>query len=165
MKNFVAIDFETANHHRSSVCSIGLVFVENGQIVDRYYQLIKPNPDFYNDINIQVHGITSKDTENAPTFSTVWKEIAPKLEGKTLVAHNRPFDESCLKAVLAEYGLPEHQNPFLCSLAQARKVFPELPDHKLNTVSAHIGFNLTDHHHALADAEACAYIALRVFSK
>ncbi len=46
MKTFVALDFETANQHRTSVCSIGLVFVENGIIVDKYYQLIKPVPNF-----------------------------------------------------------------------------------------------------------------------
>lgn len=163
MKSFVAIDFETANRHLSSVCSIGLVFVENGQIVDTYYQLIQPTPNFYSRFNTQIHGLTKADTDASPTFLQIWAEIQPLLKGKTLVAHNNTFDEGCLKAVLQAYHLPLHDNPFLCTCRKARKVFPQLPNHKLNTVARHIGFDLTQHHHALADAEACAHIALRIF--
>lgn len=35
MKNFAAIDFETANQQRTSVCSVGIVIVMDGEIVDR----------------------------------------------------------------------------------------------------------------------------------
>ena len=42
MKDFAAIDFETANNERSSVCSVGLVIVRNGEIVDSFYSLIQP---------------------------------------------------------------------------------------------------------------------------
>ena len=47
MENFVAIDFETANNHPSSVCSVGLVKVKDGVIVDSFYSLIKPEPEYY----------------------------------------------------------------------------------------------------------------------
>ncbi len=46
MKDFAAIDFETANGSPSSVCSVGVVIVRDGEIVDRYYSLIHPEPDF-----------------------------------------------------------------------------------------------------------------------
>ena len=68
MNSFVALDFETANKYRSSVCSIGLVFVENNEIVDTYYQLIKPAPNFYSYFNTQVHGLSQYDTEKAPSL-------------------------------------------------------------------------------------------------
>ena len=45
MKNFAAIDFETANEQRTSVCSVGIVIVREGEIVDTYYSLIRPEPD------------------------------------------------------------------------------------------------------------------------
>jgi len=80
-----------------------------------------------------------------------------------IVAHNSSFDEGCLRAVLAAYGLPLHTNPFYCTCRQSRRLFPELPNHRLETVSQRVGYHLADHHHALADAEACAYIALEVF--
>ena len=42
MRDFVAIDFETANGSRSSVCSVGVVIVRDGEIVDKFYSLIRP---------------------------------------------------------------------------------------------------------------------------
>ena len=63
MNSFVALDFEAANQYRSSVCSIGFVFVENNEIVDIYYQLIKPAPNFYSYFNTQIHGISQRDTK------------------------------------------------------------------------------------------------------
>ena len=63
MNSFVALDFETANRYRSSVCSIGLVFVENNEIVDTYYHLIKPAPNYYSPFCTQVtdfHSTTPK---------------------------------------------------------------------------------------------------------
>ena len=47
MKDFVAIDFETANRERTSICSVGLVRVENGDIREKIYRLIRPYPDYY----------------------------------------------------------------------------------------------------------------------
>jgi DNA polymerase-3 subunit epsilon len=47
MKDFVAIDFETANVERCSVCSVGIVIVKDGEIVDKFYSLIQPEPDYY----------------------------------------------------------------------------------------------------------------------
>lgn len=44
MKDFVAIDFETANAERCSVCSVGIVIVKDGEIVDKFYSLIQPEP-------------------------------------------------------------------------------------------------------------------------
>lgn len=46
--NFTAIDFETANNERSSVCSVGVVIVRDGEIVDKFCSLIKPEPEYYN---------------------------------------------------------------------------------------------------------------------
>ena len=163
MNTFAALDFETANQYRSSVCSIGLVFVENNKIVDTYYQLIKPAPNFYSYFNTQIHGLSQRDTEKAPLFPGVWAEILPKIKKLPLVAHNSSFDEVCLRAVLAYYELPQHTNPFFCTLRAARKSLPQLINHKLDTVSAYFGFDLKQHHHALADAEACAHIALELF--
>ena len=46
MLNFAAIDFETANQHATSVCSVGIVVVRDGEISDKFYSLIKPDPEF-----------------------------------------------------------------------------------------------------------------------
>ena len=162
MLNFAAIDFETANINMSSVCSVGVVIVRNGWITEKIYKLIRPEPEWYSYWNTQIHGLTVEDTENAPVFSNVWSEIAPKLENLPLVAHNSAFDEGCLKAVHRVYQMDYPQYEFYCTCRAARKAFPKLENHKLHTVAKHVGFDLKNHHHALADAEACAEIARRI---
>ncbi|MDD4921509.1 MAG: 3'-5' exonuclease [Bacteroidales bacterium] len=163
MKDFAAIDFETANNSRSSVCSVGVVIVRNGQVVETIYRLIRPRPNFYSYWNTQVHGLSSLDTDAAADFPCVWDEIIPKIEGLPLVAHNSPFDEGCLKAVYQHYRMEYPGYSFYCTCRASRKMIPNLPNHQLQTVSAYCGFDLKKHHHALADAEACAVIALQVF--
>ena len=64
MNTFVALDFETTNRYPSSVYSIGLVFVEDSQITDTYYRLIKPYPNFYNYFNTLIHGIARSDRDS-----------------------------------------------------------------------------------------------------
>jgi DNA polymerase-3 subunit epsilon len=164
MSDFAAIDFETANYSPSSICSVGLVIVRNSVVVDKIYSLIRPEPEWYSYWNTRVHGLTLADTADAPVFSQVWSAIAPKIAGLPLVAHNSPFDEKCLKAAHQVYGLDYPDYCFHCTCRASRKIFGKtLPNHRLHTVAAHCGYDLRDHHHALADAEACAVIAMRVF--
>lgn len=163
MKNFAAIDFETANGSPHSVCSVGVVIVRKGKVVDRIYRLIRPRPNVYSYWNTQVHGLTRDDTDSAPYFPEVWAAIVPHIAGLPLVAHNSPFDEGCLRAVHALYHMPYPDYTFHCTCRASRKKFGKLlPNHKLPTVAAHCGFDLTNHHHALADAEACAVIAGKI---
>ena len=159
MKDFAAIDFETANSERSSVCSVGVVIVRNNEIVDSFYSLINPEPNYYNYWCTKVHGLTSRDTDDAPVFPEVWKRIAPLIEGLPLVAHNSPFDESCLKAVFRVYQMDYPDYKFYDTLSMARRTMKGLENHQLHTMAAVCGYQLDNHHHALADAEACAWIA------
>ncbi|MBR2101355.1 MAG: 3'-5' exonuclease [Prevotella sp.] len=159
MRDFAAIDFETANNERSSVCSVGLVIVRDGEIVDTFYSLIQPEPNYYNYWCSQVHGLCHQDTDDAPVFPKVWAKIEPLIEGLPLVAHNKPFDEGCLKAVFRVYQMDYPDYEFYDTLAASRRALRYLPNHQLHTVAAECGYLLKNHHHALADAEACAWIA------
>ena len=161
MTDFAAIDFETANGRRSSVCSVGIVIVRNGEIVDRFYSLIRPRPNYYTEWTTEVHGLDHFDTDYEDNFPEVWARVSNRLEGLPLVAHNKPFDESCLKAVFMEYGMEYPGYEFHCTLAASRRCL-KLPNHQLHTVAAACGYDLANHHHALADAEACAVIALKI---
>lgn len=163
MRDFAAIDFETANNKRSSVCSVGVVIVRDGEIVDSFYSLIQPEPNYYNYWCSQVHGLCQEDTEEAPVFPEVWAQIEPLIDGLPLVAHNKSFDESCLKAVFRCYQMDYPDYEFYCTCQTARRVFGDsLPNHQLQTVAARCGYHLENHHHALADAEACAWIARKI---
>ncbi len=164
MKNFAAIDFETANRHPQSVCSVGIVVVKEGKIVEKFYELIQPAPNFYSYWNTRIHGLSTSDTDSADLFPQVWTRATKIIEGLPLVAHNSPFDEGCLKRAHAHYELDYPGYRFHCTCRMARRKFPYLPNHKLVTVASHVGFDLADHHHALADAEACAEIALAIFN-
>ena len=162
MKDFAAIDFETANNERSSVCSVGIVIVRDGEIVDSFYSLIQPEPNYYNYWCSQVHGLCGNDTENAPVFPDVWAKVEPMIKGLPLVAHNKPLDESCLKAVFRVYQMDYPDYEFYDTLKAARCQLPNLENHQLHTVAAACGYELENHHHALADAEACAWIAREI---
>lgn len=162
MTDFAAIDFATANQCRSSVCSVGVVIVHDGMIVDRFYSLIQPTPNYYTHWTTEIHGLTHNDTDNAPIFPEVWKQINPLIKGLPLVAHNSPFDEGCLRSVFKTYEMEYPEYPFYCTLKASRKLQPELPNHRLDTVAETCNFNLTNHHNAIADAEACAAIALKL---
>ena len=162
LRSFAAIDFETANGYPSSVCSVGIVVVRNGEIADRFYSLIQPEPNYYSPFCTRVHGLTSRDTDAAPVFPRVWEQVEPLIEGLPLVAHNSRFDEGCLRAVFRTYQMDYPDYRFYDTLRAARRQMPGLANHQLHTVSAALGYDLRNHHHALADAEACAVIALNL---
>ena len=163
MRDFAAIDFETANECPSSVCSVGLVVVRDAQVAERFYSLIHPEPEYYKWFCQRVHGLCEQDTWDAPVFPYVWDKVAPLIEGLPLVAHNARFDEGCLRAAFRVYQMDYPDYQFYDTLAASRRHFGQaLPNHQLQTVAAACGFCLERHHHALADAEACAAIALKI---
>ena len=181
MNDFIAIDFETANKYPSSVCSVGIVMVRQRKVVDTFYSLIQPEPNFYNYFCQRVHGLSAADTDNAPVFPYVWQQLEERIidvyfsdqlafddrrdliASIPFVAHNSRFDEGCLKAVFRVYQMDYPDYRFRDTLAASRRHFGHsLPNHQLHTVAAACGYDLTNHHHALADAEACAAIALSI---
>lgn len=162
MQDFAAIDFETANGERSSVCSVGVVVVRGGEVCDRFYSLIQPEPNYYTWFCQRVHGLGPSDTDSAEVFPKVWARVAPLIEGLPLVAHNSPFDEGCLRAVMRVYQMDWPNYRFYCTCRAARRKLKFLPNHQLHTVAEACGYNLKNHHHALADAEACAAIAIQL---
>ena len=162
LRNFAAIDFETANRSATSICSVGVVVVREGKVVDRIYRLVQPAPNFYNYHNTRIHGLTTADTDHEEVFPLVWKEVEEHIKGLPLVAHNKGFDERCLKAAFEAYQMDYPNYLFYCTLSAARRQLKNLPNHQLQTVAENCGYLLQQHHHALADAEACAQIALEL---
>ena len=137
MRDFAAIDFETANEQPSSVCSVGVVIVRGGVVEDMFYSLIHPEPEYYQWFCQRVHGLGPWDTDEAPVFPYVWEKIAPKIEGLPLVAHNARFDECCLKAVFRVYQLDYPDYVFYDTLLASRRHFGHvLPNHQLQTVAS-----------------------------
>lgn len=146
-KTFTAIDFETAQGKRYSICQVGIVRVVDGEIVETYSKLVQPPDNFYFFRNTEIHGISAVDTENEMTFAEIWHEIKPFIENQNLVAHNASFDVSCLKQTLDFYAI---EHPTFEQFCTYRIYGENLADlcrkHKINL----------NHHDALSDALACA---------
>jgi len=157
--DFAAIDFETATSRRDSACSVAVVEIAGGKLVDSYYTLIRPPRNYYNWFNTRIHGITSADTADAPDFAAIWPELAAHLAGRIVVAHNARFDMSVLRACLYGAHLEAPAFSYADTVAISRKVWPDLENHKLDTVGQflHIDFH---HHQALDDAKTCAAIPI-----
>ena len=145
--SFTAIDFETAQPKQHSICQVGIVRVENGEIVETYNQLVYPPDNYYWDRFIDIHGITPNDTKYSPIFPDVWQEIKHLIVGQNVVAHNGAFDFSVLSKTLAYYGMESVQFNQHCTYKIYKK--------KLNILCAEHGIVLK-HHDALSDAKACA---------
>lgn len=155
--NFVTIDFETANHYLDSACSLGIVKVEKGKIVFQKEYLINPECIFEPG-NILIHGITPGDVASAPKFYEIWDEIYPLINGEIVFAHAADFDIKVLKAMIEKYNLKVPEIKIGCTLKIARIALKEnLPNCKLNTISAYIGCE-HNHHNALSDAIVCYYL-------
>ncbi|MBJ2167983.1 MAG: 3'-5' exonuclease [Muribaculaceae bacterium] len=161
MNDFIAIDVETANFEASSICAIGAVKVVDGRIADSFYSLVKPEPEYYCRRCTEVHGLTQADTDNAPCFDTVWRNLQEWAGGLGYVAHNAAFDLRCIRAACRVYRLdaPEY---FHCTLKAARAKLPRgiCPSKSLDSLCDFFGINLIRHHNALHDAEACAKLAI-----
>ena len=158
--NFTAIDFETANGQRNSACSLGLVRVENGIIIESKDWLISPPEMYFHPMNVSIHGITEEDVMNEPSFNYIWEEVVDYLHGEMVIAHNASFDVSVLRACLETYNIRFPEFDYLCTVQISRNIWPNMPNHKLNTMAYLFNIPLR-HHDALEDTLACAKIAIK----
>lgn len=152
VKDFVAIDFETAK--ALDPCQIGMAIVRNGEIVQTINHLIQPVGNEYQRQAIAIHHITPKMTVNAPSFPEVWEKIKAHFDNAYIVAHNADFDISVLRATLEHYGLPmPHIAGYICTC--------EINNHEnLELACARYGITLTKHHDGEDDAINCAKLYL-----
>ena len=159
--DFTAIDFETANSSSASACSVGLVKVRDGRVVDRASWLIRPpaGHDAFLEWNTRIHGITAADVRDALTWVEQFPGLAAFAEGDTFVAHNAGFDMAVIRGACAATGLECPGFDYLCSLQLARKTY-HLDSYRLPAAAMAAGFEDFEHHDALADAEACAAIVV-----
>ncbi|MBC7494506.1 MAG: 3'-5' exonuclease [Flavobacterium sp.] len=153
MKTFTAIDFETAQGYRNSICQVGLVRVENGIISKELNFLVQPPNNYYWERFTAIHGISAKDTVKSPTFDKVWQFIEPYITSQNVVAHNGfGFDFPVLNKTCEHYGLITPEYNKICTYRIYKSNLADLCEkHKI----------ILDHHDALSDARACAELYLR----
>lgn len=159
--DFVAIDFETANEKRSSPCSLGITVIRGNQVMEEKYWLIRPRENRFAPINIMIHGIRPADVEHEPEFDQLWPSILPYLKHRLVIAHNAAFDFSVLRSTLDLYGIDYPELDYCCTMNMSKHFYSFLDNSKLNTVNQFLGYEFS-HHHASADATACANILLQI---
>jgi DNA polymerase-3 subunit epsilon len=162
--NFVAIDFETANPKRASVCQIGLAKVRDGQITKTACEMVVPPRGFTNfhPRNIQVHGLTPKSVYGAQDWTTILGRLIAFTGDLPLVGHNVAFERSVIVQATEAVGgeIPDFR--YLCSQKLAQTHLPEAGPFKLNLLAEHLGMPAFAHHGAGADAVACAALVLKI---
>lgn len=164
--DFVAVDVETANAFRGSVCQIGLVTVRDARIAEEWSAMLQP-PLGHGWVDFdrgQVHGFTTELLQRQPTFDSVWPEALRRLAGQVLVAHNAGFDVCAVQEASTEGGFGELDFEYVCSLVLARRHL-QLPAYTLDAVAAECGVRLDHHHDALADARAAAGITIALAAR
>lgn len=158
----VVLDFETTGLSPTQgdrAIEIGAVLLEEGQVVDRFQQLM--NPGFRVSGFIESYtGITNQMLKMAPSCSEVMSQFADFIQGHNLVAHNASFDKRFLDAELEQIQRT-YAGDFSCSMLIARRLYQEAPNHKLGGL---VDYKNIPHdgvfHRALADSEMTAKLWL-----
>lgn len=156
----VAIDFETANKHLCSACSIGISVYDEGVILSNTEYFIKPHHKYFYFTNSMIHHITEDDVKDEKEFIDYYDDLVNIFKDSILIAHNASFDIGVLNASCDLYELPHFNNQYLDTVSLARRVFPELYNHRLNTIAEYFNLEL-NHHNAKSDSYICLMVLLK----
>lgn len=162
--NFIAIDFETANAQRGSMCQVGIAVVKDWQIEFADSYLVRPKDNWFDYYNTHLHGIDATMVSREPEFDVVFKKLVPFLEGAFILAHNAQFDISVLRHTLDQYGLAYPSFTYSCTYQMAKRVWKDELNFRLDNLCKRFEIPLV-HHQAKADAIACAKLALMAFNE
>lgn len=151
--NFCAIDFETMTPARTSACAIGMVEVRDNVIMRKFYSLIKPIPDDYEQTNTFVNAISHEMCKDAPTWEELYSVVNDFLRTGFIVCHNADFDIDVFVKLKRYYKL--EFNPDI-RIIDTKALFGG----SLENCCEQAGIEMECHHDALSDAMACAELIL-----
>lgn len=162
--DYVVFDFETtgAKTPPCRVTEIGAVRVSNGQTNEIFHSLVNPEtpiPAFITSLT----NIDDAMVKDAPKFAEIAGDFLDFVGDSVLVAHNAMFDMRFLNVEVGRVHLNYRVgNPYLCTVRLARRLIPEIENHKLATVADYYSISLENHHRASDDAMATAKIFIRL---
>ncbi|GAA1730425.1 exonuclease domain-containing protein [Brachybacterium phenoliresistens] len=164
--DFTAIDFETANPRRASVCSVGLAKVRGGEVVDTLSLLVSPPEwcDEFAAMNVRIHGITAGTVAGAPSWERAFGQVMAFIGDDDLLAHNAAFDRSVMEQACSAYDLDWPELAWFDSLAFARGLLT-LGSYSLPFVAKALELEEFDHHDAGADALQAARVAIALAAR
>ena len=156
---FVAFDLEMPNRFGDRISAIGISVIEDGRIVRRYYSLVNPECRF-DPYAAELTGINAALVADKPTFPEIWDDIQGLLTNTVLVGHSVQNDLHVLSNCLSSYGIEWTPTvKCLCTLTMGNLCYPDLENHRLDTMCEALGIGL-DHHNAGSDADGSALLLL-----
>ena len=160
---YVVFDVETTGLSAvyDTIIELAAVKIKNGEIIDRFESFANPHKPLSATI-INLTSITDDMLQDAPEVEAVLKRFHRWAEDAIFVAHNASFDMGFLNVGYKKVGLEKAANPVIDTLELGRLLYPELKNHRLNTLAKKLDVELTQHHRAIYDAEATGYILLKM---
>jgi len=158
--NFTAIDVETANPDLASICQIGIVTFKDGAIADHWQSLVNPE-DYFDDLNVSIHGIDERAVRRAPKFSEVCEVVARHLQTNVVASHSA-FDRVAVVRVHEKYRLKQPNWRWLDTTRVVRRAWPEFAQQGqgLKNVAESLRIDF-QHHDAQEDARVAGEILVR----
>jgi DNA polymerase III subunit epsilon len=159
VRDFIALDVETANADFASICSIGLVHFRAGQVFKSLTIFVDPEDEF-DPINISIHGITPEMVVGKPTIAKVFPVITSSLKD-VVVVHHSHFDKTAMRRAAARYGVEELPCVWLDTLRVARRAWPHFAEDGNGYGLARLAreFRIEfNHHDAAEDARAAGLL-------
>jgi DNA polymerase-3 subunit epsilon len=163
---YLAVDVET-NGLGGDACElteVGTVLVGGGELHERWESLVRVQHSLSRGIQ-RFTGISQGMVDEAPPAEEVLPELARRIDGRVLVAHNASFDRRVLRQAFERCGLDWPDPPVLCTVALARRFAPLARQRKLAPLAASLGIEVDGVHRALVDAETCARVFCALFPK
>jgi DNA polymerase III epsilon subunit family exonuclease len=154
-RRIVFLDTETATVRGAPhLLEIGAVRVEDGEVVDRFVSLVRPQVPIEPEAGA-IHGIGDEDVRDAPDAGEVLARFSAWVGEDPMAAHSARFDAGVIGFECVRWSAPMPPGPVLDTLKLARKCLPDAPDHKLETLCQHLDIEVDVRHRALPDAVSC----------
>lgn len=161
---YAVVDLEaTGTGADAKIIQIGIVLVENGEIIDSYATDINPYEPLDDHIK-NLTGITDKQLEQAPDFGQVASTIYDMIGDAIFVAHNVKFDANLLAEALFFEGY-ELLTPRVDTVELAQLFFPTFEKYSLGNLAEHLDLGLDQAHTAISDAMATARLLIKIQEK
>jgi len=162
--SFIALDVETANPDRSSVCQIGIIEFQNGQIANEYDWLVNPEVEF-DPFHTHIHGIAPDHVKGKPTWPDIYQQVVNIISDQIVVCHT-PFDRTSMNRLCDRYNLAHLPCNWLDTAEVARRTWAEFSGsgYALARVAYHLSISYQAHN-AKEDARAAGEVLLRAIEQ
>lgn len=159
---YVVFDFETTGFNAGggdSIIEVGAVKICNGEIIDKFSELIDPGVKIPKRIT-EITGISQAMVKGKRNEKEVITDFIKWYDDLPMVAHNAKFDISFLEMAYSKYGLGEFTNTVIDTLELSRALDSNFERHNLTALVKRYGveWNEDAHHRADYDAEGTALV-------